>query len=86
MAIAFVLALAAGRPAPFYFLDEVDAALDQANSERLARLLREFAREGQVIMISHNEEVVRHADRVYGVLLRDGASEVLGVALEHARA
>ncbi len=86
VAIAFVLALAAGRPAPFYFLDEVDAALDQANSERLARLLREFAREGQVIMISHNEEVVRHADRVYGVLLRDGASEVLGVELEHARA
>ncbi|MCX7750618.1 MAG: chromosome segregation protein SMC [Candidatus Bipolaricaulota bacterium] len=86
VAIAFVLALAAGRPAPFYFLDEVDAALDQANSERLARLLREFAREGQVIVISHNEEVVRHADRVYGVLLRDGASEVLGVELEHARA
>jgi len=85
VAIAFALALAAGRPAPFYFLDEVDAALDQANSERLARLLREFAREGQVILISHNEEVVRHADRVYGVLLRDGASDVLGMELEHAR-
>jgi len=85
VAIAFVLALASGRPAPFYFLDEVDAALDQANSERLARLLREFAREAQVVMISHNEEVVRHADRVYGVLLRDGASDVLGMELEHAR-
>jgi len=86
VAIAFVLALASGKPAPFYFLDEVDAALDQANSERLARLLREFAQEAQVIMISHNEEVVRHADRVYGVLLRDGSSEVLGMELEHARA
>lgn len=86
VAVAFVLALAAGRPAPFYFLDEVDAALDRANSERLARLLREFAREAQVIMISHNEEVVRHADRVYGVLLRDGSSEVLGMELEHVRA
>jgi len=86
VAIAFVLALAAGKPAPFYFLDEVDAALDQANSERLARLLRDFARAAQVIMISHNEEVVRHADRVYGVLLRDGSSEVLGLELEHARA
>lgn len=85
VAIAFVLALAAGKPAPFYFLDEVDAALDQANSERLARLLRDFAREGQVIVISHNEEIVRHADRVYGVLLRDGSSEVLGLELEHAR-
>ncbi len=86
VAIAFVLALASGKPAPFYFLDEVDAALDQANSERLARLLREFAREAQVIMISHNEEVVRHADRVYGVLLRDGSSDVVGMELEHVRA
>lgn len=85
VAIAFVLALAAGKPAPFYFLDEVDAALDSANSERLARLLREFARQAQVIVISHNEEVVRYADRVYGVLLRDGSSEVLGMELEHAR-
>ncbi|HQM37337.1 MAG TPA: chromosome segregation SMC family protein [Candidatus Bipolaricaulis anaerobius] len=86
VAIAFVLALAAGRPAPFYFLDEVDAALDRANSERLARLLREFARQAQVVMISHNEEVVRYADRVYGVLLRDGSSAVVGMELEHARA
>lgn len=86
VAIAFVLALAAGRPAPFYFLDEVDAALDRANSERLACLLREFARQAQVVMISHNEEVVRYADRVYGVLLRDGSSAVVGMELEHARA
>jgi chromosome segregation protein len=86
VAIAFVLALASGKPAPFYFLDEVDAALDQANSERLAHLLREFAQEAQVIIISHNEEVVRYADRVYGVLLRDGSSEVLGMELQHARA
>ncbi len=85
VAIAFVLALASGKPVPFYFLDEVDAALDPASSERLARLLREFARGAQVIVISHNEEVVRYADRVYGVLLRDGSSEVLGMELEHAR-
>ncbi len=81
VALAFVLALAVGKPSPFYFLDEVDAALDQANSERLARLLKEFARKSQVIVISHNEEVVRHADRVYGVLLREGASEVIGMEL-----
>lgn len=85
VAIAFVLALAAGKPAPFYLLDEVDAALDQAHSERLARLLREFAQTSQVIVISHNEELVRHADRIYGVVLRGGASEVLGLELVHAR-
>lgn len=81
VAIAFVLALAAGRPAPFYLLDEVDAALDRANSERLAGLLKEFAREAQVIVISHNEELVRHADRIYGVTMRDGASEVVAMEL-----
>ncbi|HIE47388.1 TPA: chromosome segregation protein SMC, partial [Candidatus Bipolaricaulota bacterium] len=81
VAIAFVLALAAGRPAPFYLLDEVDAALDRANSERLARLLKEFAREAQVIVISHNEELIRHADRVYGVTMRGGASEVVAMEL-----
>lgn len=81
VAIAFVLALAAGRPAPFYLLDEADAALDKTNSERLARLLREFAQNAQVIVVSHNEELVRHADRIYGVVLRQGASEVLGMEL-----
>jgi len=81
VAIAFVLALAAGRPAPFYLLDEVDAALDRANSERLARLLKDFAKSAQVIVISHNEELVRHADRVYGVTMRDGASDVVAMEL-----
>jgi len=81
VAIAFVLALAAGRPAPFYLLDEVDAALDKANSERLARLLREFAKNAQVIVVSHNEELVRHADRIYGVVLRGGATEIMGMEL-----
>jgi chromosome segregation protein len=81
VAIAFVLALSEGRPAPFYLFDEVDAALDKPNSERLAGLLREIAREAQVIVISHNEEVIRHADRVYGVTMRDGASEVVGMEL-----
>lgn len=81
VAIAFVLALAAGKPAPFYLLDEVDAALDKANSERLSRLLREYAKNSQVIVVSHNEELVRHADRIYGVVLRQGASEIVGMEL-----
>ena len=81
VAIAFVLALASGRPAPFYLLDEVDAALDRANSERLAHLLKDFAKNSQVIVISHNEELVRFADRMYGVTMRNGASEVVAMEL-----
>jgi chromosome segregation protein len=81
VAIAFVLALSEGKPAPFYLFDEVDAALDKPNSERLAGLLREIAREAQVIVISHNEELIRHADRVYGVTMRNGSSRVLALEL-----
>ena len=81
VAIAFVLALSEGKPAPFYLFDEVDAALDKPNSERLAGLLREIAREAQVIVISHNEELIRHADRVYGVTMRGGSSRVLALEL-----
>ncbi len=81
VAIAFILALSAGKPAPFYLFDEVDAALDKPNSERLAGLLKEIAREAQVIVISHNEELIRHADRVYGVTMRGGSSHVVAVEL-----
>lgn len=81
VAVAFILALSAGKPAPFYLFDEVDAALDKPNSERLAGLLKEIAREAQVIVISHNEELIRHADRVYGVTMRGGSSRVLALEL-----
>ncbi len=81
VAVAFILALSAGKPAPFYLFDEVDAALDKPNSERLAGLLREIAQEAQVIVVSHNEELIRYADRVYGVTMRGGCSRVLALEL-----
>ncbi|MFB6295084.1 MAG: AAA family ATPase, partial [Candidatus Nanohaloarchaea archaeon] len=82
-AVAFVFALQEYDPSPFYIMDEIDAALDDQNSKRLSELLREYADEYQLIMISHNNETVRHADRAYGVSMQDGVSQVRSVELEN---
>jgi len=80
-AIAFIFALQEYRPSPFYLMDEIDAALDGPNSQRLSDMLEVYAEDNQVILISHNEETVRHADRAYGVSMRDGVSRVRSIEL-----
>ncbi|MDY6768735.1 MAG: chromosome segregation SMC family protein [Candidatus Nanohaloarchaea archaeon] len=82
-AVAFMFALQEYNPAPFYIMDEIDAALDAKNSKRLSELLKEYAADYQLIMISHNNETVRHADRAYGVSMQEGVSQVRSVDLEN---
>jgi len=81
LAIAFIFALQEYQGAPLFVLDEIDAALDMMNTTRLAKMLREYAKRVQVIVVSHNEETVRHADRAYGVTIKNGVSEVLALKL-----
>jgi len=81
VATAFIFALQEYQRAPFFILDEIDAALDLMNTTRLSRMLREYAKRIQVIVVSHNEETVRHADRAYGVTIKSGVSEVLALNL-----
>jgi chromosome segregation protein len=81
VATAFIFALQEYQSAPFFILDEVDAALDLMNVTRLSRMLRDYAERIQVIVVSHNEETVRHADRAYGVTIKNGVSEVLALSL-----
>jgi chromosome segregation protein len=81
VATAFIFALQEHQNAPFFILDEVDAALDLMNTTRLSRMLRDYAERIQVIVVSHNEETVRHADRAYGVTIKNGVSEVLALSL-----
>ncbi|MDY6777811.1 MAG: chromosome segregation SMC family protein [Candidatus Nanohaloarchaea archaeon] len=81
-AISFVFALQEYDPAPFYVMDEIDAALDETNSEMLSEILKDYAEEAQLIFISHNEQTVRHADRAYGVSMRDGVSRVRSIELD----
>lgn len=82
VAISFIFAIQEYQPAPFYIFDEVDPALDKENSERLAALLREYSRNAQFLMISHNDEVVANADNLYGVAMNPrGESQVVSLKL-----
>ena len=82
-AIALLFALLEIRPVPFCVLDEVDAALDEANVERFVQALKERAADIQFVVITHNRRTIEQADAVYGVTMAaDGLSKVLSVRLD----
>jgi chromosome segregation protein len=77
-AIAFLFALLLTKPSPFYVLDEVEAALDDANIERFLDLLRAYQSRAQFIVITHQRRTMEVADLLYGVTMAaDGESKVL---------
>jgi len=79
-AIAFIFALFLLRPTPFCLLDEVDAALDDANIGRFAAVLKELSNQSQFIMISHNKGTMGIADSLYGITMENpGVSKVVSV-------
>jgi chromosome segregation protein len=66
-ALAFIFAIQEHDPAEFYIMDEVDAALDKKNSERLADLILKYSKKAQYIVISHNDGIITKADTLYGI-------------------
>jgi chromosome segregation protein len=76
-ALAFIFALQRYKPAHFYVLDEVDAALDQNNSMRFINLLTDIMKDSQVLLVSHNNAVIKKADRLFGVSMTDGGTSQL---------
>ena len=66
-------------PYCFYILDEIDAALDKRNSERLGGLLRKYMQKGQYIVISHNDEIITNATNLYGLSMHEGISKVVSL-------
>lgn len=66
-ALAFLFAIQEHDPAEFYILDEVDAALDKKNSERLAGLIMQYCKKAQYIVISHNDGIISKADTLFGI-------------------
>jgi len=81
-AVALLFALLTANPAPFCVLDEVDAALDEANVGRFTSALRELAKRTQFLVITHNRRTVEAADAIYGVSMGpDGVSKVLSLRL-----
>ena len=81
-AISFLFALFLARPCPFYLLDEVEAALDDANIARFTDLLRRFAGRAQFIVVTHQKRTIEAADILYGVTMgADGISQVVSKRL-----
>jgi len=80
-ALAFIFAIQKYKPAPFYILDEVDAALDKENSQRIAELIKSLSTNEQIIMITHNDMTIKHGDRVYGMTMERGESKILGIEM-----
>ncbi|MBI2050980.1 MAG: AAA family ATPase [Parcubacteria group bacterium] len=85
--IALICAIIRANPSPFVVLDEVDAALDEANSERFAHILATLSRDTQFIAITHNRATMEQSSILYGVTMGDnGVSKLLSVDLEKALA
>ena len=83
--IALVSAIIANNPSPFVILDEVDAALDEANSERFAKIVEELSDRTQFICITHNRATMHQAAILYGVTMKDdGVSKLLSINLKEA--
>jgi chromosome segregation protein len=81
-ALAFIFAIQEFEPASFYVLDEVDAALDKRNSEKLAELLKKYSERAQYIIISHNDGIINTADTLYGVSMDENSmSKVVSLKL-----
>jgi chromosome segregation protein len=84
-AIALVFAIFQLNPAPFCLLDEVDAPLDDANTERYAKLVSSMAKETQFLFISHNKIAMQMAEQLIGVTMQEqGVSRIVAVDMESA--
>ena len=84
-AIALVFAIFQLNPAPFCLLDEVDAPLDDANTERYAKLVKSMSKETQFLFISHNKIAMEMAEQLIGVTMQEqGVSRIVAVDMEAA--
>lgn len=82
VALMFIFALQLFKPAPFYILDEVDAALDKPNSKNLADLVAKMSKDSQFILVSHNDVVMANSDSVIGVTKAGDISKLVGLRLK----
>ena len=81
-AVALLVSVFQVRPSPFFLLDEVDAALDDANVGRFNEIVKELAKESQFLIVTHNKRTIEVADLLYGVTMEEkGVSKLVSVEL-----
>ncbi len=79
-AIALLLAIMKKRQSPIYIMDEIDAPLDENNIERFNDILREFSKNAQILIVTHNRATMEHADFIYGITMEEiGISTSLSI-------
>ncbi|HKE54252.1 MAG TPA: AAA family ATPase, partial [Actinomycetota bacterium] len=82
-AMAFLFAIFTARPSPFYLMDEVEPALDDVNLHRFITLIEGFARDAQVLVVTHQKRTMEVAGMMYGVSMsKDGTSKVVAQYIE----
>ena len=81
VALSLIFAIQEYKPYCFYVLDEIDAALDKRNSERLGILLKKYMERGQYIVTTHNDALIQKASIIYGVTMHDGVSKALSLKI-----
>jgi len=79
VALSLIFAIQELKPYAFYILDEIDAALDKRNSERLSGLLKKYMQGGQYIVITHNDEIITGATNLFGVSMHEGVSKIISL-------
>ncbi|HEY4300400.1 MAG TPA: chromosome segregation protein SMC [Candidatus Didemnitutus sp.] len=85
-AVALLFALYMVKPSPFCLLDELDAPLDESNIHRFTNLLKQFVKESQFIIITHNKSTIAAADAIYGVTMQErGISKMLSMKFNQER-
>jgi len=83
--LAFLFAVMQHYSAPFYVLDEIDAALDKANTRKIDNLIKKYAGTVQFIIITHNDLTISEAEKVFGVSMEGGISKVFGIEMPSQR-
>ncbi len=82
-AIALLFATYMVKPSPFCFLDEIDAPLDEQNIQRFIKMLREFSKSTQFIIVTHNKKTMNISESIYGVTMEDpGVSKLVSIKMD----
>jgi len=81
VALSLIFAIQEYKPYAFYVFDEVDAALDKRNSERLASLIKKYMKTGQYIIITHNDAIITESTLLYGVSMQEGISKIISLEI-----